>query len=222
MPKEIINLAPASCQKINSAKLSFSEIMSAILTAVKAGKTVVRLHSGDPAVYGAINEQIDFLTDQGVIVEVVPGVTAALAAAAALKRELTAPEITQTIIFTRMPGRTSVPETEQLSQLAKVQCTLCLYLSVEKAQEIQEQLQKTYPPTTPVAIASKVSQPEQEVINGTLQELAELVKEHNLKRTALIIVSPALGRLSQRSRLYAAEFSHSFRKGKNANSSNSS
>jgi precorrin-4/cobalt-precorrin-4 C11-methyltransferase len=192
--------------------------MSLLIGAVKQGKLVVRLHSGDPALYGAINEQIAYLTAQGVDVEVVPGVTAALAAAAVLKRELTTPELTQTVIITRLPGRTMVPEKEQLKLLAKSQSTLCLYLSATKAKEAEEQLLTAYPPTTPVALVYKASQPQQKVVTGTLKQLAALVAEHKLERSTVILVGEALKAGKQRSQLYASNFSHTYRQAKNEDS----
>jgi len=192
--------------------------MSLLIGAVKQGKLVVRLHSGDPALYGAINEQIAYLTAQGVDVEVVPGVTAALAAAAVLKRELTTPELTQTVIITRLPGRTMVPEKEQLKLLAKSQSTLCLYLSATKAKEAEEQLLTAYPPATPVALVYKASQPQQKVVTGTLKQLAALVAEHKLERSTVILVGEALKAGKQRSRLYASNFSHTYRQAKNEDS----
>lgn len=214
VPEPIIKLAKPSCLMVNSAKLTFEEIISLLVSGAKQKKLVVRLHSGDPALYGAINEQIEYLTAQGIDVEVVPGVTAALAAAAVLKRELTTPELTQTVIITRQAGRTKVPEKEQLSQLAKSQSSLCLYLSVAQAKEVQEQLLTAYAPTTPVALVYKVSQPEQKVVTGTLNQLASLAAKHNFKKSTVILVGETLKAKNQRSRLYAANFSHSYRQGK--------
>lgn len=188
--------------------------MSLLVKGVNQDKLVVRLHSGDPAVYGSINEQIEYLTKQGIDVEVVPGVTAALAAASVLKRELTVPELTQTVIITRQGGRTKVPEKEHLSQLAKSQSSLCLYLSANKAKEVQEQLLTAYPPATPVALVYKVSQPQQKVVTGTLKQLASLAAKYNLQSTTVILVGKALKAEKQRSRLYAADFSHTYRQGK--------
>ena len=199
----------------DSAGLDLDGIMSLLIPAVRAGKRVVRLHTGDPAIYGAIREQMHRLDQAGIGYEVVPGVSSALAAAASLKAELTVPELTQTVIFTRQAGRTPVPERESLRNLAAVRASMCIFLSVSMMEKVVAELvEGGYPEDTPAAVVEKATWPEERVVKGKLENIARRVEEAGMKKTAMIIVGQALSEAgSAESRLYASGFSHGFRQG---------
>lgn len=201
---------------LDSASMNLDEIIDRISAAVRTGKTVVRLHTGDPAMYGAITEQIERLHGLGISTSIIPGVSSAFAGAAALGQELTIPEVSQTVILTRMEGRTPVPEAEQLRSLATHKATLVIFLSVGMAEKVQAELLTSYPPDTPVAVVEKASWPGQRIIRGALQDLAALIADAEIKKTALIYVGDAL-RASERplgkeSKLYDKNFTHEYRK----------
>ena len=199
----------------NSAGMNLEEITGVMVEAAMAGKSVVRLHTGDSAIYGAIREQCDRLDKAGVEYEVVPGVTAALAAAAVLKKELTVPGITQSVIITRIEGRTPVPDSEKLASLATHGATLCIYLSVSMMEKVVEELSAGYAPDTPVAIIYRASWDDEITITGTLADITEKVEASGIDRHAIIIVGRAIGERSdsgvQESKLYDATFTHAHR-----------
>ena len=212
---------PALLEGVNaevhdSAGLDLDGIMAIMVEAVRAGKKVVRLHTGDPAVYGAIREQMHRLDRENIGYEVVPGVSSALAAAAAVKAELTVPELTQTVIFTRQAGRTPVPERESLCNLAAIQASMCIFLSVSMMEQVVgELLAGGYPPATPVAVVEKASWLEQRIVRGTLADIGGRVRASAIRKTAMILVGQALGENDERvSKLYDAGFSHEYRSGK--------
>ncbi len=210
----IAELAPADCERIRTSSLTLEAVMEAVVERALAGRRVVRLHDGDPCLYGALAEQITRLAEAGLEVEVVPGVSAYQATAAALGRELTVPGIVQTIVLSRAGGRTGVPEAESLARLAALRASLCLYLSARHVEEVQEALLVHYPADTPVAIGYRVSWPDQWLQVVPLREMAATSRERNLIRTTLYIVSPALaGAGEARSRLYSAAHNHLFRGG---------
>ena len=210
----IAALAPAGCQTIRTSTLTLEEVLASLLEQARAGRRVVRLHDGDPCLYGAIAEQICRLTDAGIGVEVIPGVSAYQAAAAALHQELTIPGLVQTIVLSRSGGRTGMPERESLERLAALGASLCLYLSARHVEEVQQELLRHYPPETPVAIGYRVSWPDQWLTVVPLTAMAATSRERELIRTTLYIVSPALAAAgSARSRLYAADHHHLFRGG---------
>jgi precorrin-4/cobalt-precorrin-4 C11-methyltransferase len=210
----IAALAPSGCQRIRTSTLTLEEVLAALLEQASAGRRVVRLHDGDPCLYGAIAEQICRLTDAGIGVEVIPGVSAYQAAAAALKQELTIPGLVQTIVLSRTGGRTGVPERESLERLAALGASLCLYLSARHVEEVQQELLRHYPPDTPVAIGYRVSWPDEWLAVVPLAQMAATSRERELIRTTLYIVSPALAAAGPaRSRLYAADHHHLFRGG---------
>lgn len=201
----------------NSASMTLDEITSLMVEAARAGKKVVRLHTGDPSLYGALREQADRLDEEGVPYEVIPGVSSAFAAAAALKKELTAPELTQTVIFTRLGGRTPVPESESLASLSKHRATICVFLSAAMIERVVSSLKKGYPAATPVAVVYKASWEDQLIIEGTLKDIAKKVKDSGVTRQAMIIVGKAVGGPDgeqKASRLYDKGFSHGYRKGR--------
>lgn len=200
---------------LDSAAMTLDYIVDRISTAVRAGKTVVRLHTGDPSLYGAITEQIDRLHALGISTSIIPGVSSAFAGAAALGQELTIPEVSQTVIFTRMEGLTPVPESERLRSLAAHGATMVIFLSVGMAEKVQAELLTSYAPETPVAVVEKASWPEQRIVRGSLAELAALVQTAGITKTALIYVGAALKAsetpLGKESKLYDKDFKHEYR-----------
>jgi precorrin-4 C11-methyltransferase len=211
VPEEILRHAPATAVLHNSAPLTLEEVATRLIDAARTGKRVVRLHSGDTSLYSAIQEQMTLLDEAGVGYEVIPGVSAFQAAAAALKVELTLPEVVQTIILTRAEGQTPMPEAETLEALAGHRATLCLFLSARLADQVQERLLTAYPADTPTAILFRVSWPEEKIIVTELRHLAEEVRRHKLTRTTLILVGAAVSRRQNRSRLYDRDHGHIFR-----------
>jgi precorrin-4/cobalt-precorrin-4 C11-methyltransferase len=200
----------------NSASMTLDETTEIIKKSIVAGKTVVRLHTGDTSFYSAISEQIDRLRKLNIEYEVIPGVSSAMAGAAILGQELTIPEISQTVIFTRMEGRTPVPESEKLSELARHKATMVIFLSVGMVEKVKGELLQGYPEDTPVVVIEKASWPEQRVIRGVLKELDSLVKDAGIKKTALIYVGESLRAssefLGKKSKLYDKDFKHAYRK----------
>jgi precorrin-4/cobalt-precorrin-4 C11-methyltransferase len=200
----------------DSAKMTLDEIIDVMKNAIAAGKRVVRLHTGDTSLYSAITEQIERLRELGIRFEVVPGVSSAMAGAAALGQELTIPEVSQTVIFTRLEGRTPVPKRERLSGLAKHRASMVIFLSIGMIEMVVEELMKGYPGTTPVVVIEKASWPEEKIVRGTLHNIAGLVREAEIKKTALIYIGESL-RASERSlgmasKLYRKGFTHGYRK----------
>ena len=211
---QIAALAPPDCERIRTSSLTLEAVMALLLERARAGKRVVRLHDGDPCLYGALAEQICRLADAGIDVEVVPGISAYQAAAAALRSELTIPGLVQTIVLSRAGGRTGVPETEALARLAALRASLCLYLSARHVEEVQTELLRHYPADTPVAVGYRVSWPDQWLTVVPLHQMAQVSRERNLIRTTLYVVSPALAPPDQaRSKLYSPSHRHLFRGG---------
>ena len=211
---QIAALAPAGCERIRTSSLTLEEVIAVVVDRARAGLRVVRLHDGDPCLYGAIQEQICRLADEGIGVEVVPGISAYQATAAALGRELTIPGLVQTIVLSRTGGRTGVPETESLAHLAALRASLCLYLSARHVEEVQTELLRHYPADTPVAIGYRVSWPDQWLTVVPLHEMAAASRQRELIRTTLYVISPALAPPeAARSKLYSASHQHLFRGG---------
>ena len=193
VPAEIAGFAKPGAQVYGSKEMALPEIMDVTLRAVAAGRTVARLQSGDPALYGATLEQMRILERASVDYEIIPGVSAAFAAAAVLKAELTVPEVSQTVIMTRAEGRVPMPEGEQLVDLARHRSTLVIFLSVTRLFRIASQLQEAgYPANTPVAVAYRVGWPDQQIIRGTLADIAQKVRDARITLQALIIVGQAV------------------------------
>ena len=214
--EELLKFCKPEAEIYNSVQMMFEEVLHIITLAEKAGKTTVRLHTGDPSIYGAIQEQMDAMTARGIEFDVTPGVSSFLAAAAALKQEYTLPGITQTVIITRRGGRTPVPDTESLKKLAQHQTTLCIFLSINLLDEIKRDLMSAgFKSSTPVAVVYKASWPgEEKVIRGRLDTIVKQVKGANIDRTALIIIGHCLNSEKesyQMSNLYSPKFSHMFR-----------
>lgn len=203
-------------QIFDSASMNLDEIVAIMKKTVEEKKTLVRLHTGDTSFYSAISEQIEKLRELNISYEVIPGVSSALAGAAVLGQELTIPEISQTVIFTRMEGRTPVPATERLGSLAAHRATMAIFLSVGMIEKVREELLQGYPGETPVVVIEKATWPEQRVLRGTLQDIISLVKESGIKKTALIYVGDSLraseASLGKESKLYHKDFKHEYRK----------
>ena len=202
---ELLSLLPPGCKKYSSADMSLEEIVEVIVRAQEEGADVVRLHSGDPSIYGAINEQMERLEDLGIEYEVVPGVSSFQAAAAALAQELTVPEVTQTVILTRGKGRTPVPERERLKALAGHGATMCIFLSAGLIREVVDEIVGEYGEDCPAAVVYKATWPEQEIIRTSLGRLPETIEERGISKTALIFVGRALGSRGTRSKLYEGQ-----------------
>ncbi|MEW6115917.1 MAG: precorrin-4 C(11)-methyltransferase [Nitrospirota bacterium] len=200
----------------NSASMTLEETIDVMRHAIAEGKTVVRLHTGDTAFYSAISEQIEKLRELYIEYEVIPGVSSAMAGAAVLGQELTIPEISQTVIFTRLEGRTPVPESERLSDLAKHRATLVIFLSVGMIAKVRDELLQGYPEDTPVVVIEKASWPGQKIVRGALKNIADIVEQKGIKKTALIYVGESLKAselsLGKESKLYDKDFKHGYRK----------
>ncbi|MBI5749632.1 MAG: precorrin-4 C(11)-methyltransferase [Nitrospinae bacterium] len=209
--EEILKYAVNAKEIHNSAALNLDEIGDIFRKAKERNFDVARIHSGDPSIYGAINEQMRLLDDMGIPYEGIPGVSSFQAAAAALCQELTIPGVCQTITITRSGGNTPVPEKENLKEIIKTRPTLILFLSVSKLGEIVEDLKTGYPPSTPIAIVYKVTLPEERIVIGTLNDIVKKMEGRDIKRTALILVGEVLNRKGGDSMLYDKDFSHSYR-----------
>ena len=210
----ILAYLPEGAEIHNSATMTLEEVVAVFQRAHKQGLDVARIHTGDPSIYGAIQEQIDWLDQQAIPYTIIPGVSSFLAAASALKQEFTLPDVSQTVILTRMEGRTAVPELESLERLAGHQSTMVIFLSVQMIDEVVPRLAMGYSLDTPVAVVYKASWPEELILRGTLETIVAQVKEAQISKTALIIVGDVLESAYQRSRLYAADYSHAYRQAK--------
>ena len=200
------------CEVYNSAKMTLEEVIAVMAPAAKAGKTVVRLHTGDPCVYGAHREQMDELDKRGLPYEVCPGVSSFCGAAAALKAEYTLPNVSQSVILTRMEGRTPVPEKEQIEAFAAHGATMVIFLSVGQLPRLSERLiAGGYAPDTPAAIVYKATWPDEKVVRTTVGELAAAGAREGITKTALITVGGFLGTEYERSKLYDPTFTTGFR-----------
>ncbi len=222
VPEEIAGYAKPGAAVYGSKEMALPEIMQVTLQAVAEGKTVARIQSGDPSLYGATLEQMRILEKERIDYEIIPGVSAAFAAAAVLKSELTVPEVSQTVIMTRAEGRVPMPEGEDLVSLAQHGSTLVIFLSVTRMFRIANQLQEAgYPADTPVAVAYRVGWPDQQIIRGTLTDIAQKVRDAKITLQALIIVGKAVDpnlldpKSDERvavSHLYSDEYTHLYRR----------
>lgn len=200
------------CRIYNSAKMTLEEVIAVMEEANKEDAKIVRLHTGDPCLYGAIREQMDELDKLGISYEYVPGVSSFCAAAAALNAEYTLPDVSQTVIITRMAGRTPVPEKEEIAKLASHGATMVIFLSTGLLEQLQERLMVGgYTADTPAAIVYKASWPDQKTFRCTVSTLAQTAKENNITKTALILVGNFLGTEYDRSKLYDPSFTTEFR-----------
>ncbi len=204
---ELLRDCKPDCEIHNSAKMTLEETHEVILRAEQAGKTTVRLHTGDSSIYGAVREQFEKLEEAGIEYDVTPGVSAFCGAAASLKAEFTLPEQSQTVIITRMSGRTKVPQWQSIRSLAAHRATMTLYLSTGLTEQLQQELlEGGYPGSTPAAVVFKASWPDEKIYHCTVDTLHKTVTENHLTRTAIIIVGDCLGVLTTRSLLYAPEY----------------
>lgn len=209
---EILRYAKQGAALFDSATMTLEEVTQVLLQARAESKTVARLHSGDLALFSAVQEQIDWCRENSIPFEVIPGVSSYSAACASLGQELTLPGVSQTVILSRLAGRTPVPVKEELRKLAATRATLVLFLSVHYIDEVVSQLTDLYGAGTPVAVVEKASWPEERVIRGTLGDIAGQVKDRGIDKTAIIIVGDVLNKSYERSRLYHKEFGHGYRK----------
>lgn len=209
---ELLDSCREGCEVHDSAGMTLEEVVAVMRRSHEAGRDCVRLHTGDPSLYGAIREQMDALDELGIPYEVVPGVSSFLAAAATLETEYTVPQVSQSVIVTRMEGRTPVPEGERLRSMAAHGCTMVLFLSAGLLEAAQEELLLGgYAPETPCAIVYRASWPDEAVYRCTVATLAECARAHRVRRTALVVVGEVLGSRAERSLLYHPGFSHGYR-----------
>ncbi len=211
VPKELTYYAKPGCVVESSASMNLEIQLNSMKDYYERGLFIVRLHTGDPCIYGAIQEQMAIMDKWGWSYNITPGISSFQAAAAALKSQFTIPEEVQTIILTRGEGRTPMPEKEQLQKLAQSQSTMCIYLSASIATKVQEELLMHYPPGTPVAICYKLTWKDEKIIRCTVANLAETVKKHDLTVTTLIVVGKAIDNRQGVSKLYDKGFVHAFR-----------
>ncbi len=210
---ELLKMCKSECEVFDSAKLSLKETNEILVRAEKEKKLCVRLHTGDPCLYGAIREQMEELKKAGIEYEVVPGVSSFCGAASALKTEYTVPELSQTVIITRMEGRTPVPEREKIRELSKHGSSMAIFLSTGMISELAEELKKggAYTNGTPAAVVYKATWPDQKIIRGTLGDIAKKTRKNGISKTALILVGEFLGEKYTPSKLYDSSFSTEFR-----------
>lgn len=212
--REVLKDIKSGAKVYNSATMHLEEVIEVMKEAEKKNLMTARVHTGDPAIFGAHREQMDALEREGIEFCVIPGVSSFVAAAAALKKEYTLPEVTQSIILTRMEGRTPMPEKESIEAFAKHQATMVIFLSANRIEELVEQLQTSYPVDTPIALVYKASWSEEKIIQGNLGNIAELVRKANITKTGLIVVGRFLGDQYALSKLYDKHFSHEYREAK--------
>lgn len=217
----LLQYAKADALIYNSANMTLEEVLAVMEETISKGGQVCRLHTGDPSIYGAIQEQMDALDKKGYTYMVVPGVSSFVATAAALRQEYTLPGVTQTIILTRMEGRTPMPDMERLSELAKHNCTMCIFLSVQDIEKVTAELMTSYATDTPVAVVYKASWPDEKIVSGTLTDIAQKVRQQDIGKTAMIVVGKVLKKEFERSKLYDGSFAHGYRGKKNEDSSSS-
>ncbi len=211
---ELLTLTKPGCELHDSAKLTLEEVIALVEAAERMGKTTVRLHTGDPSIYGAVREQFDELAKRGIAFDVCPGVSSFCGAAAALRTEYTLPNVSQTVIITRAAGRTPVPERESIRSLAAHGATMVLFLSTALTETLQgELLAGGYAAKMPAAIVYKATWPEEKIFRCTVGTLHETAEKNRLRKTALIVVGGCLGKEYLRSMLYHPDFTTEYRKG---------
>lgn len=214
VPKEVISSHKEGAKIYNSASMNLDEVIDVMVNATKNNKLVARVHTGDPAIYGAHKEQMDMLDEYNIEYEVIPGVSSFLASAAAIKKEFTLPNVSQTVICTRLEGRTKVPKEESLESLAAHKASMAIFLSIHMIGEVVKKLTTHYPLSTPIAIVQRATWPNQKIIIGTLENIEEKVKEEKIEKTAQILVGDFIDSQYEKSKLYDKNFSHEYRKAK--------
>ncbi len=213
--KEHLKFCKETCKFYNSASMTLEEVIEEMEKAIKENLNVVRLHTGDPTIYGAIREQIDILENKGIDYHVIPGVSSFTAACASIKREFTLPDVSQTIILTRIKGRTPVPEDEDLAALAKHNASMAIFLSVQSIGKVVDKLVEGYGrEDVPVAIVYKATWEDEKIVFGTLKDIEEKIKKANISKTAQILVGDFIEGDYERSKLYDPSFTHEYRSGK--------
>lgn len=208
---EVLQSCKTDAQIVDSSGLTLTQIVDKLESGYRQGLAVLRLHTGDPSIFGALREQLRLLREREIPFQVVPGVSSFLAAAATLGIEYTVPDLTQTVILTRAGGRTPVPTAESIVELAKHHSSLCIFLSAQQIEAVVEDLRKALPAQTRVAVVEKASWPEERIIKGTLADISTKVISAGINKTALIIVGKCLEEGEERSKLYDENFSHEYR-----------
>lgn len=209
---ELLSYTKTDCTVLNSAKMTLEEVIDVMRRGEQEGKTTVRLHTGDPCIYGAIREQMDVLDTLGLVYDVVPGVSSFIGGAAALQEELTLPGVSQTVILTRMEGRTPVPPKENISLLAAHHATMVIFLTSTMLDELSKRLiEGGYEKDCPAAIVYKATWKDEKILRTTVGELANTAEEHGIHKMALIYVGGFLGGKYERSKLYDPSFTHEYR-----------
>jgi precorrin-4/cobalt-precorrin-4 C11-methyltransferase len=209
---QLLDYKKEECIVYNSAKMTLEEVVEVMVNASKENKLIVRLHTGDPSIYGAIREQMDLLDTYKLTYEVVPGVSSFIGAASSLKAEFTLPNVSQTVILTRMEGRTPVPKQEDISLLASHNATMVIFLTTTMLEELSKKLiQGGYKKDTPAAIVYKATWDDEKIVRTTVGNLAQAAKDNGIFKTALIFVGDFLGNEYERSKLYDPSFTHEFR-----------
>ncbi|KAB7709130.1 precorrin-4 C(11)-methyltransferase [Bacillus aerolatus] len=216
--EEIFQEAKPEAEVLKTAGMHLEEMVEIMINRLKAGKKVVRLHTGDPAVYGAIMEQMALLKEAGVEIDIVPGVSSVFAAAARAEAELTIPDLTQTVILTRAEGRTPVPERERLAELAKHHCTIAFFLSATLTKKVMKELMESgWSPDTPIAVVYKATWPDEKIVRTTVANLDEDMRKNGIRKQAMILagwaLDPNIHQKDFRSKLYDKEFTHGYRRG---------
>ena len=214
VPRELTQCAKPGATVRSSAGMTLEEQCELMKKFYNKGKKIVRLHTGDPCIFGAIQEQMAFFDENQMDYHITPGISSFLAAAAELRSQFTIPERTQTIILTRGEGKTPMPEKEKLHLLARSQSTMCIFLSAAIVDDVQKELLAEYPPQTPVAVCYHLTWKDQRIFRGELSQLAQIVHDHHLTLTTMIVVGEAIGNRKGLSELYSAHFSHLYRKAK--------
>lgn len=208
---EILKYNQKNAEIYDSAGMILEEVISAMKKGVEKYQTVARVHTGDPSIYGAIREQMDELEKYNIDYEVIPGVSSFVASAAALKKEFTLPTVSQTVICTRVEGRTSVPEREKLRLLASHNASMAIFLSVHMIDDVVKELLEGYNEDTPVAVVQRATWDDEKIVRGTLKDIASKVRKENINKTAQILVGDFLGNKYELSKLYDKNFSHEYR-----------
>lgn len=209
----LLKVKKEDCEVYNSAKMTLEEVLEVMIKGEREGRKVVRLHTGDPCLYGAIREQMDALDAEGISYEYCPGVSSFCGAAAALHAEYTLPDVSQSVVITRMAGRTPVPERESIRSFAAHQTTMVIFLSTGMLEKLQEELMAGgYAKDTPAAIVYKATWPDEKVLRCTVESLASSARDENITKTALIVVGKVLDGEYDRSKLYDPAFTTEFRK----------
>jgi precorrin-4/cobalt-precorrin-4 C11-methyltransferase len=211
--RDVLNCAKDDCLIKNSASMNLHEILDLMEVSVKKGLLVARVHTGDPAIYGAIGEQMEILRQREIDFEIIPGVSSFFAAAASLETELTLPEVSQTVIITRPEGRTPKPSAEAISKLAEHNATMCIFLGVQMIDDVVNDLLTHYKPQTPVAVVQKASWPDEKIVRGDLSNISDKVHELRITKTAMILIGDVLNtKKIIPSKLYDRSFTHEYRK----------